>query len=114
MILLLTFNLQKPRSIKITLKITQNLVNQFSSIPAGSINQMFQDVGLSESTTTHQVLEKSKGFSCQNVLSELMYDYITYRSDIRYTITTLSKFLSGASVYRYKMLRGDAKYLHLP
>ena len=62
-----------------------------SPIPAGSIDQMFNDAGPPKNTATHQILQKSKSFSYYNILGELIYVYITNSPDIGYVITTLSK-----------------------
>ena len=80
-------------------------------IPSGSIEQMFHDKGSPEGTAAHQVLETSLKFNYLNVLSKLMYVYITCRPDIGYAITILLKFSSEPSAFHYKLLRGVAKYL---
>ena len=80
-------------------------------IPSGLIEKMFCDKGPPEGTVVHQVLETRLRFNYHNVLGELMYVYITYRPDIGYAITTLSKFSSEPSAFHYKQLRGVAKYL---
>ena len=82
-----------------------------TSIPSGSIDQMFCGKGPPEGTAAHQVLETRSRFNYRNVLGELMYVYITCRPDIGYAITTLSKFSSEPSVFHYKLLCGVAKYL---
>ena len=41
-----------------------------------------------------------------------MYAYMTYRLDVGYAVTTLSKFSSTPSMYHYKLLKCLAQYLH--
>ena len=41
-----------------------------------------------------------------------MYAYVTYRLDIGYAITTMSKFLTKQSKSLYKLLKGITQYLH--
>ena len=69
-----------------------------SPIPAGSIDQMFNDAGPPKNTATHQILQKGKGFSYCNILGELIYVYITNSPGIGYVITTLSKLSSMVAI----------------
>ena len=41
-----------------------------------------------------------------------MYAYMTYGLDVRYAVTTLSKFSSTPLEYHYKLLKCLAQYLH--
>ena len=64
-----------------------------------------------ENTTGHMILEKKKGFNYRTLLGKLMYAYITYRPDIGYLVTTLSKFSSAPTEYHYTLLKGVVIYL---
>lgn len=48
-----------------------------SPLPTDCIEQIYKEEGPIEGTTTHLMLEKSKGFYYQTLLGELMYSYIT-------------------------------------
>ena len=57
------------------------------------------------------ILERSRGFSYQTLLGELMYSYITCQPDIAYVVTTFSKLSSDLTSFYYKLIKGVAKYL---
>jgi hypothetical protein len=75
----------------------------------GNSLKAVKDVGPPENTAAHKDLEFTRGFSYGTLLGELMYVYITCRPDIRYAITSLSKFFSAPAVFHYKLLQGVAK-----
>ena len=70
-----------------------------------SIEKMYQDVDPKEDTTYHKSIESKFEFSYQTLLGEIMYAYMTYRPDIGYAVTTLSKFSGSPSTYRYGLLK---------
>ena len=72
---------------------------------------MYSEMGPKEGTAHHTASEKKMGFSYRNLLGELMYVYMTYRCDIGYAVTTLSKFSTSTSEFHYKLLKTVAKYL---
>ena len=80
-------------------------------LPTNCIEQMFAEEGPLKNTTGHMILEKKKGFNYCTLLGELMYTYITCCPDIRYAVTTLSKFSSAPTEYHYTLLKGVAIYL---
>ena len=74
---------------------------------------MYKGPDIKEDSPAHIALEHSMGLSYYTLLGELMYEYITYRPDIGYVITTLSKFSCKPSSYHYKLLQMVAKYLQV-
>ena len=80
-------------------------------LPSDCIDLMYSEMGPKEGTAHHTALEKKMGFSYRNLLSELMYAYMTCRCDIGYAVTTLSKFSTSPSEFHYKLLKTVTKYL---
>ena len=66
---------------------------------------MFKEVGPLEGSVDHTILEKNNGFGYRTLLGELMYAYITYRPDIGYAITSLSKFSTRPSAVHYNVAK---------
>jgi hypothetical protein len=64
-----------------------------------------------EGTAEHQALKDMTGFSYQTLLGEMMYTYVSCRSDIEYPTTLMSKYASNPSVNHYDKLKSIAKYL---
>jgi hypothetical protein len=80
-------------------------------IPADCIEQLFKDASPPGNTAAHKALECIKSFSYRTLLGELMYVYTTFRPDIGYANTSLSKFSSAPAMFHHKLLQGVAKYL---
>ena len=72
---------------------------------------MYKEMGPLDHTVEHVVLEKMNNFKYRTLLGELMYAYVTCHPNIRYAVTTLSKFASKPSQAHYTFLKGVAKYL---
>ena len=71
----------------------------------------FQECGPDEGTIDVYKLEVSQGFGYCTLLGEMMYVYVTYRPDIGYAITTMSKFSTKPSKLHYELLKGITWYL---
>ena len=67
--------------------------------------------GPREDTSEQATLEKELGFLYRSVLGKLMYAYVTYRPNIGYAVTTLSKFPTFPTQYHYSCVRGVVQYL---
>ena len=103
-----SINLQTPVNTDFTMKTSCTI----ALLPSDCIDQLYKDKGPAEGSNSHLLLEKSSGFSYCTLLGELMYSFITCQPDIKYVVTTLSKFSSAPSAFHYKILKGVAKYLH--
>lgn len=66
-------------------------------LPSDCIDKIYTEMSPNESTAHLTALEKT-------LLGELMYAYIVCYHDIRYVVTTLSKFSSSPSLFHYKIL----------
>ena len=86
-------------------------------LPDNCINVMYESFvgtktgGPKENAPEHKKLEKEMGFSYRTLLGEMMYTYVTYRLDIAYAITTLSKFSSAPTKLHYQYLKQLLVYL---
>ena len=86
--------------------------NNLSPLPDSCLKTIFQVCGPNEGTVDVYKLELSQSFEYHTLLSEMMYAYVTCRSDISYAITNMSKFSSKPSKSHYnKLFKGISQYL---
>jgi hypothetical protein len=82
------------------------------SLPPSKVDALYTTPGHKEGISGHTKLAADMGFSCQSLLGELLYAYVTTRPDIRYAITTMAKFAISPVKINYNRLKGIVKYLH--
>ena len=81
-------------------------------LPVDTVQHIYKKTGPAEGTAEHhQALEEKYGFGYHTLLGEMMYPYVTCRSDIGYAITTISKFSTTPSALHYVYLKHVARYL---
>ena len=102
--------LTKPEQLKDPL-LSNYSPNRIVPILSDSIEKIYKEPVIKEGSPAHKALEHSMRFFYRTLIGELMYAYITCLPDIRFTITTLSKFSCAPGSYHYKLLRMVAKYL---
>ena len=85
-------------------KLSKNL----SPLLDACLRTIYKECGLDEGTIDAFKLELSQGFGYRILLREMMYVYVTYRPDIGYAVTTMSKFSTKPSKYHYELLNGIA------
>ena len=66
---------------------------------------MNQVLSTKEGTTYHKYIESKFCFLYQTFLGKIIYDYMTYRPDIGYVVTTLSKISRAPSAYKHGLLK---------
>ena len=88
-------------------KLSKNL----SPLSDVCLKTIYKECSPNEGTVDAFKLELSQGFAYHTLPGEMMYVYVTCRSDIGYAITTMSKFSTKPSKYHYELLREIANYL---
>ena len=88
-----------------------NVSNRSIPMSTDCIERIYKKIGPKEGTAHHKALQDSVVFSYRTLLGEPMYAMITCCPDIKYAVTTLSKFSTSLSTYHNKLLQSVAQYL---
>ena len=89
----------------------KKLLKNLLPLPNACLKTIHKDCGPNKGTVDANKIELSQGFGYCILLFKMMYYYVTYRPDIGYAITTMSKFYTKPSKYRYDLLKGIEKHL---
>ena len=84
-----------------------------SYLPPDLLKKLFSNYGPTEVTKEHNNLEGKADFNYRTVIGELIYCYVSCRTDIGYGTTIISKFSSTNSDYHHSFLKRLARYLSI-